>query len=85
MTSYNHDLWCTIDTNEVVTIVQKYNVQMNENDKFSWDTILIYLGTIEVTRDQKLQPSSHIKILSIIIPGCCEIHETSFYFKIMTN
>ena len=49
MTSYNHDLWCTIDTNEVVTIVQKYNVQRNANEKFSWDVILIYLGTIEVT------------------------------------
>ena len=69
MTSYNHDLWCTIDTNEVVTIVQKYNVQMDANEKFSWDVILIYLGT------------SHIKILSIIIPGCCKIHETSFLFQ----
>ena len=49
MTSYNHDLWCTIDINEVVTIVQKYNVQRNANEKFSWDVILIYLGTIEVT------------------------------------
>ena len=56
MTSYNHDLWCTIDTNEVVTIVQKYNAQMNANDKFSWDTILIYLGTIEVTWARKLKP-----------------------------
>ena len=56
MTSYNHDLWCTIDTNEVVTIVQKYNVQMDANEKFSWDVILIYLGTIEVTWAQKLQP-----------------------------
>ena len=49
MTSYNHDLWCTIDTNEVVTIVQKYNVQMDANEKFSWDVILIYLGTVDVT------------------------------------
>ena len=47
MTSYNHDLWCTIDTNEVVTIVQKYNVQMDANEKFSWDVILIYLGKTE--------------------------------------
>ena len=55
MTSYNHGLWCTIDTNENVTIVQKYNVQMNANEKFSWDVILIYLGTINVTWAQKLQ------------------------------
>ena len=56
MTSYNHDLWCTFDTNEVVTIVQKYNVQMDANEKFSLDVILTYLGTIEVTWAQKLQP-----------------------------
>ena len=56
MTSYNHDLWYTIDTNEVVTIVQKYNVQRNVNEKVSWDVILIYLGRIEVTWAGKLQP-----------------------------